>query len=110
MKTISAQELKKKMEEHPEVPVINVLPKEYFDKKHITGSKNIQEAELEERIPKELPDKEKEVIVYCASTECQASPRSAKKLEEMGYKNVIDFEAGVQGWEEAGFELEGSES
>jgi len=28
----------------------------------------------------------------------------------MGYKNVIDFEAGVQGWEEADFELEGSES
>jgi len=110
MKTITAQELKKKMEEDSEVPVINVLPKEYFDKKNIPGSKNIPEAELEERAPKELPDKDKEVIVYCASTECQASPRSAKKLEEMGYKNVIDFEAGVQGWEDADFELEGSES
>jgi len=108
MKTINAQELKKKMEEQPEVPIINVLPKEYFDKKHIPGSKNIPEAELEERAPKELPDKEKEVIVYCASTECQASPRSGEKLEEMGYTNVIDFEDGVVGWGEAGFDLEGS--
>lgn len=107
MKTISAQELKEKLDSGADVEVINVLSKDSHETKHIPGSKNIPVDELEERAPKELPDKNKEVIVYCASKDCQASPNAAKKLEEMGYANVEDFEDGLAGWQEAGYEFEG---
>jgi len=106
MKTISAEELKKKIDAGEDFEFVDVLSKDSFEAKHLPGSKNIPVDELEEKAETELPDKDKEVIVYCASTECQASPRAAKKLEEMGYTNVVDFEVGLAGWQDAGYKFE----
>jgi len=101
---------KKKLDAKEDFEFVLVLSKEYYDKNHIPGSKNIPLDQLEEQAPKEFPDKGREIVVYCASLECQASPKAAKQLEEMGYTNVSDFESGVQGWKDAGFKLEGTEA
>ena len=106
MKKISAEDLKKKIDSKEDFEFVDVLGKDSYEAKHIPGSKSISVDELEEKSKTELPDKNKEVIVYCASTECQASPRAAKKLEEMGYTNVVDFESGLAGWQEAGYDFE----
>ncbi len=106
MKTITAQELRQKMDASQDMIVINVLSKESFEKKHVPGSINMPLDELEAQTPKRLPDKDAKIIVYCASTACQASPNAARKLEEMGYTDITDFEAGMEGWEAAGFEVE----
>ena len=110
MKTISAEELKKKLDANEEFELVNVLPKEYFDKKHIPKSKNLSVEDIDEKAAEALPDKAKEIVVYCANTQCQASPNAAKKLEALGYTNVADYEDGVTGWEEAGYDLEGSQA
>ena len=106
MKTISAEDLKKKIDSKEDFEFVDVLSKDNYEAKHIPGSKSIPVDEIEERAETELSDKNKEVIVYCASTECQASPRAAKKLEEMGYTNVVDFESGLAGWQDAGYDFE----
>ncbi|MCH8003608.1 MAG: rhodanese-like domain-containing protein, partial [Nanoarchaeota archaeon] len=72
----------------------------------IKTSINIPVDEIENRSSSDLPDKSKEIVVYCASTDCQASPRAGKKLEELGYTNVVDYEAGIAGWQDAGYEFE----
>ena len=108
MKTLNAEELKKKLDANEDFVLVNVLPKEYFDERHVPKSVNIPVDQIESKAPSELQDKNAEIIVYCANTECQASPKALKKLEEMGYTNVSDFEAGVKGWEEAGNKFEGS--
>lgn len=105
MKTITAKELKKKLDGKKDFILIDVLSKESFDAKHIPGSINIPVGEIEQNAPKEFPDKGKEIIVYCASESCQASPNAARKLKEMGYKNVVDFEEGLAGWKEAGYKF-----
>jgi len=43
--------------------------------------------------------------VYCARTECQSSHHAAEKLEQAGFRNVIDFEGGAEEWKRAGLEL-----
>ena len=106
MKIIKAEELKKKIDSGEDFVLIDVLSKESFEVQHIPKSISIPVGELEERASKELPEKNKEIIVYCASKTCQASPAAAKKLEELGYKNVTDFEDGLAGWKEAGYEFE----
>ena len=106
MKTISAQELKKRIDTGDDLVLVDVLGTESFEAKHIPTSKDIGVNEIGDRAEKELPDKNKEIIVYCASTECQASPQAAKKLEEMGYTNVVDFESGLAGWQDAGYEFD----
>jgi len=105
MKTITAKELKEKIDSGEEFKLVDVLSKESFDAKHIPNSKSIPASEIENRAPKELPDKNKEIIVYCASKTCQASPTAAKKLVEMGYMKVIDFEDGLAGWQDAGYKF-----
>ena len=103
MKTTNAEELKKKIDAKEDFVLVNVLSKESFEARHISMSINITVDEIENKAPKGNTDKNKEIIVYCASTTCQASPRAAKKLEELSYTNVTDYEAGVAGWQEAGY-------
>lgn len=57
-----------------------------------------------------FPYKDAEIVVYCANADCTASPELAEKIEEMGYSNVSDFEKGLAGWENAGYELIGNEA
>jgi len=110
MQKISAGELKKKIDAAEDFVLIDVLGKESFDAKHIPKSINIPSTEIGIRSMKELPDKNKEIIVYCASRECEASPNAARKLEKLGYRNVVDFEDGLAGWQDAGYEFEGNYS
>lgn len=79
--------------------LVNVLEPKSFQKEHIPGSINIprgQEHEFETRF-----DKDKEIVVYCASTDCDASPKTAEALSRRGFNNVYDYEAGMKGWNEA---------
>ena len=106
MKSITAGDLKKKIGSNDDFVLVDVLSTESFNEKHISKSISLPVDHVKEKAADVLPDKSKEIIVYCASTECHASPNAARMLEEMGYTNVVDFEAGLAGWEEAGFEFE----
>lgn len=79
--------------------LVNVLAPQAYDEEHIPGSINIpkgREDEFAERF-----DKEKEIVVYCASTDCQASPTVARRLTERGFSHVVDYQAGMSGWKDA---------
>jgi rhodanese-related sulfurtransferase len=106
MKTINAEDLKKKIDAKGEFVLIDVLSPESYNGRHVPKAINIPVDQINEKANSKLKDRGKEIIVYCASTECQASPTAAKKLEELGYINVVDFEAGLAGWQDAGFEFE----
>jgi len=106
MKTISAKELKEKIDSGDKFKLVDVLSKESFDTQHIPTAISIPGGELEKRAPKELPDKNEEIIVYCASKTCQASPNAVKTLQELGYTNVIDFEYGLAGWKDIDYKFE----
>lgn len=112
MKTIDANELKRFIAGEPRGAVINVLDPDYFEAKHIPGSVNIplSTPDFEERVNSQVHDKNKPVVVYCASTECDASEQAAEKLERAGFSDVRDYAPGVAGWEEDGRELRGSET
>jgi rhodanese-related sulfurtransferase len=51
----------------------------------------------------ELPaDKSKELVFYCANTQCGASTQAAEKAIAAGYANVKIMPAGIAGWVKAG--------
>ncbi len=52
-------------------------------------------------------DPEDEIVVYCSNEACTASQMAYHVLTSQGYKNVRRFSGGVQGWEAAGYPLEG---
>jgi rhodanese-related sulfurtransferase len=111
MKPLKKEELKKMIDNKEDFKLVNVLSEGAFEMKHIPGSISIPiNDKFEDGVKKKISDKNAKIVVYCASFECQASPRAAKKLDEMGYTNVYDYEGGISDWEEAGYPLEGEKT
>jgi len=105
MDTLTADQVHQKLLSDNDTVVINTLGKDSFLAKHIPGSINIPAGEVEDRAKQVIPDTDQEIIVYCASPDCPASPQAAETLKEMGYSNVYDFEDGIAGWLDANYAL-----
>jgi rhodanese-related sulfurtransferase len=54
-----------------------------------------------------VPDKDAEVVVYCASGPCPNSGIASNRLAALGYTNVRDYHEGKAEWVEAGLPVEG---
>jgi len=106
IQTIEPKGLLKKLNSNEHFILIYTLDKEAYKAKHIPGSINIpiEDIDIVENI---IPDKNEEIIVYCANSDCKSSRKAVKKMIEMGYTNVIDFEKGLAGWRLAGYKLTG---
>ena len=107
MNTLTADSLKQMQNQNDEFLLINTLDEEHFPATQIAGSINIPVAsdEFVSQVEEEAGSKEKKIVVYCASEECQSSTKAAQKLEEAGFSNVFDFETGAEGWQQAGQNL-----
>ncbi|MFO7852139.1 MAG: rhodanese-like domain-containing protein [Bacteroidota bacterium] len=104
MKTITKEELKKRLE-NDDIILIDVLSEEEYKDSHIKGAVNIPLKMIGTKA-EEKYDKDDEIVVYCSDADCNASPTAAKKLEDLGFKNVYDFEGGKKEWREAGYPME----
>ena len=91
--------------ENAGVKLVNVLDQNYFADAHIPGSLNITLDALEDA-SKDW-NKDANIVVYCADYKCSASSAAARKLAALGFTNVKAYEAGMAGWAQAGFPVEG---
>ena len=109
MNTLTARQLKDRMEEDPDLLIINTLDRENFEDAHIPGSVNIPRSDdaFVEKVLREAGTTDRDIVVYCASEACNSSPQAARRLEESGFTSVYDFESGTKGWQQAGFDLAG---
>jgi rhodanese-related sulfurtransferase len=104
MKTIETTRLAQMRQEDPGgFLLVNVLEPDAFEKGHIPGSINIPESrdDFVDRVRDRVGTPDDTVVVYCASQECKASPKAARRLEEAGFNDVYDYEVGMAGWVEA---------
>jgi rhodanese-related sulfurtransferase len=103
MHTIDTPELKQKLGRDEDFLFLNVLPENYFNEEHIPGSESLpfEDEDFLEKVSRKAPDKDTEIVVYCASMECPLSTKAVKKLEATGYKNVADYEGGMEAWKKA---------
>jgi len=70
----------------------------------IPGALHIPRGNLESRIEGLVPDKEREIFVYCAVG--ARSAFAAKALGELGYGDVSSVAGGFVDWKRNGFEIE----
>lgn len=103
MKTITKEELKDKLDDN-DLILIEVLSEEKYKDEHIKGAINIplKKIGMEAR---ERFNKDDLIVVYCSNYDCSASPTAAKKLTDMGFENVYDYEGGKKEWKEAGLPM-----
>ncbi len=103
MRTLSTTELIQKKTNQEDFLLVNVLDEPLFKKQHIPGSINVpvSDENFVDRVNQKVENRNHPIVVYCADSDCQASPKAAQRLEEAGFTNVSDFEAGMKGWADA---------
>jgi rhodanese-related sulfurtransferase len=102
MKTVDANGLKTLLDGNEDVLLVNTLKAESFEKTRIPGAVNIplENEDFVARVEQQAGGKDKPVVVYCASQECNSSEKAAEKLENAGFTAVTDFAGGFKAWQE----------
>ena len=75
-----------------------------FAQEHIPGA--IQISYVNIRPGARLPPREARIVIYCSDAQCPISQYAYDALTRMGYGEVYDMRAGLQGWKEAGYPTE----
>ncbi|NQD37611.1 rhodanese-like domain-containing protein [Permianibacter sp. IMCC34836] len=108
MQTLSRTELLNKLLQGPRPILIEALPERYYRAGHLPGALNINHDAIKATAASALPDKDAEIVVYCANAACQNSDMAAVQLSALGYRKVAVFRGGKQDWQEAGLALVGA--
>lgn len=108
MQAIDRGQLKEKLDTAELQAVIEVLGPRSYAEYHIPGAVNVPfgDENFDAEIQEAAPDKSKPVAVYCMDASCDASPKAAARMEELGYEQVFDYEAGKADWKGAGYPVE----
>jgi sulfur-carrier protein adenylyltransferase/sulfurtransferase len=83
---------------------IDVRDRDEWDEGHLPDAVHVPRGNLESRIERAAPDKDRTLIVYCASG--NRSAFAAKTLEELGYEHVNSLAGGFTDWKRNGFPFE----
>ena len=90
--------------------VVEALPAPYYDDAHVPGARNLPHDSDEATIAAVLPDRDATVVVYCSNLACQNSTVLSRRLAQLGYTDVREYEAGKEDWVTAGLPVESVES
>src|SRR5947208_16987404 len=96
MRTIELEELKLR---YSELTVAEVLPARYFAEGHLPGAVHLPLEGLEEAATHALPNRNREVVLYCANSTCRNSHQAAERLGRLGYGDVRVFTGGKSAWQ-----------
>jgi molybdopterin/thiamine biosynthesis adenylyltransferase/rhodanese-related sulfurtransferase len=96
----SVEELKGKKPEH----LIDVREVDEYNDGYIPGATWIPRGKLELRIEDAVPNRDADVVLYCAGG--NRSALAAKSLNELGYTKVRSLAGGYGAWKKAGLNTE----
>ena len=98
---IDRDELKQKLDHSKKLVLVDALSEEEFRKLHLPGAINIPADQVRRLAADSVPNKDVEVIVYCAGPQCHASDKAANEFNAMGYSHVRLYVGGKHDWIEA---------
>lgn len=106
VKTVSLDEIKARLGTRKEKPftLVDVREKDEFRAGFIPGAIHIPRAHLEMQAEQKLPDKNAEIILYCAGG--TRSAFAAKTLADFGYTNVLSANPGFVRWKDLKYPIE----
>jgi polyisoprenoid-binding protein YceI/rhodanese-related sulfurtransferase len=108
---ITAAELYHKISQKTDLIIIDTLPKELFDKRHLAGAQNacVFQVVFPSEVETLVPDRDREVVLYGSSSASRDSVTAAEKLVRLGYSKVLTLTGGLAAWREAGYPLTGND-
>ena len=88
--------------------VVEALPAPYYDEAHLPSAQNLPHDSDEATIAAVLPDRDATVVVYCSNLACQNSTVLSRRLVQLGYTDVREYEGGKEDWITAGAPVDAS--
>ena len=83
--------------------LLDVREQDEWQEGHLPGALHVPRGNLESRIEALVPDKGREVVIYCAAG--SRSAFAAKSLVELGYDNVASMAGGFTDWKRNGYDF-----
>lgn len=108
--TIDRDELRAKLDRGDAVTLVEALPPHAYAREHLPGAVNLPPDRTREDAPRVLPDRDAQIVVYCATPTCGRSRKTAATLLDMGYSDVKDYAGGKSDWIDAGLPTEVGEA
>jgi molybdopterin/thiamine biosynthesis adenylyltransferase/rhodanese-related sulfurtransferase len=84
--------------------IIDVREQHEFEMGHIPGAVHVPRGYLESRIEGVVPERDRRVILYCASGQRSALAADTLK-QQLGYENVSSMNGGFTLWRDRGYEF-----
>jgi rhodanese-related sulfurtransferase len=103
---ISLETLQSLLLANQSVRLLEILPRESFDAGHLPGAENLPLGGLDQTVRALVPDRDQLIVLYCSGPTCNNSHLAARRLTELGYRNVRVFAGGKATWRDAGLPLE----
>jgi sulfur-carrier protein adenylyltransferase/sulfurtransferase len=103
-KEVSLDALKKRLEQHEPLTLLDVREKEEYRAGYIPGAVSIPRGFLEIQAEQKLPDKNAKIVAYCAGG--TRSALAAATLQELGYTNVETANPGFTRWKDLGYPVD----
>ncbi len=94
-KQINQEEAQEMMAKDDGHIIVDVRRQDEYDAGHIPGAILIPNESIEKDRPKELPDLDQIILIYCRSG--RRSKEASEKLANMGYTNIYEF-GGIITW------------
>ena len=98
------EEVKARLDKGEKLLLVDTREDNEWEKGHIAGAVHLGKGIIERDIVEKVPDKEKEIILYCGGG--FRSALSADNLQKMGYTNVVSMDGGWRKWKELGYPVE----
>lgn len=83
------------------IVVVDARDRVQYAQEHLPGSINIPYVDI--RPGALLPPRDARIVVYCSDEDCPISRYAYQSLQQLGYRDVYDMQAGLQGWKAAGY-------
>jgi rhodanese-related sulfurtransferase len=106
VREIMPWDLETRLQENPDILIVDVREPYEFDAMHISGSINVPrgilesacEWEYEETVPSLVQARDREVVVVCRSG--YRSILATHSMQVLGYRNVVSLQTGLRGWKD----------
>ena len=106
VKEVLPWDLEERLQENPDLLIVDVREPEEFEAMHIPNSINVPrgilesacEWDYEETVPELVRARDREIVVVCRSG--YRSVLAANSMLFLGYENVASLQTGLRGWKD----------
>ena len=101
---VSPEDIRGRLEQGDSFQLLDVREQDEVSHGIVPTARHLSRAHFESRVEDVLPDKDAEVVVYCATG--VRSVFATKTLHELGYGRVSSMSGGFTRWKDLGFDFE----